>query len=391
MDALQNYLIELCRAYLENRQVSLSDDVDYHALYALAKVHNLSAIVFCVLNTAPNSHIVPQDALKRFDGDFLEAVVRYDFQSAQISEISALCRESNIRHIFFKGTELRDLFPVPEARVMGDADVLIAPEDRTRMKALLEENGYSCKNANGNVYEYTRDGLLTEVHTKIISGKIGDTDLEAYFADAMAHAAFDGTQGKLEDNYHFAYLLAHTAHHFWFYGAGLKLLLDLAVMLAKCQIDLNRVLTLLAPCRLERFAKVLLTLTHQWFGCGRDYGVSTESTAAFLLSYGAFGNSNRDKAAVIARKDMEQGGRGSGFSAKWHLLFPPYQTIRNIPYIRFIDGRPYLLPAAWIYRIYYNFRYRKAFVQSATKNLGSDETKESAKEELAFFEEIGLL
>ena len=153
MDSLQNYLIEICSAYLEKRQVSLSDDVDYDGLYRLANAHNLSGIVFCVINTAPNSNIVPKEAFKRFENDFLEAVVRYDFQSRQIAEIDALCSGAGIRHIFFKGAAIRDLFPVPEARAMGDADMLICLPDRNRVKNLLTDNGFVCENSNGNVYD----------------------------------------------------------------------------------------------------------------------------------------------------------------------------------------------------------------------------------------------
>lgn len=391
MNSLQKYLIEICRAYLEKREVSLRDDADYNDFYALSKVHNLSGVVFCVLNTAPNKHIVPQDVLKCFESDFLEAVVRYDFQSGQIAEIGALCEKEGVRFVFTKGAAIRKYFPVPEARAMGDVDVLIDTDNRERLKALLCENGYDCRNSNGNVYEYTKDGLLTEVHTRIISGKIGENDLEGAFADAIDHAEFDGCRGVLEVNYHFAYLIAHIAHHFWFYGAGVKLILDLAVMLKSCEIDLEKVLDILSACNLQNFAKTVLTLTYKWFGAGRDFGADTLKTEEFILSYGAFGNSGRNKAAVVMRKDIEGGGSGSGFGAKIRLLFPSYEKMRNIPYIGFIEGRRYLVPAAWMYRIYYNLKNRREFVRSATADLSSDETKKEAERELAFFEEIGLL
>lgn len=66
------------------------------------------------------------------------------------------------------------------------------------------------------------------MHTKIIS-EFGDNA----FNDAFENSVFDGCKGELNNDYHFAYLIAHIAHHFKFYGAGLKLILDLAVMLKK--------------------------------------------------------------------------------------------------------------------------------------------------------------
>lgn len=370
-------------------KIALDPCADYDELYKLSSAHNLSAVMFCVINTAENRDVVPQAAFKRFENDFMEAVIRYDFQSKLIAEIGSLCENAGIECAFFKGAAIRDLFPTPQARIMGDIDVLIDAENRDRFKALLTSNGFKCENANGNVYEYTKDGLLTEAHTKIISGKIGTHDLESAFDGAINHAAFDGTNGELDASYHFAYMIAHLAHHFWFYGAGVKLILDLAVMLNRCEIDLDSVFGYLEACGLTDFAKVIITVTHKWFGCGQDFGVDTAKTEEFLLSFGAFGNVNRNKAAVITRKDMESGGSEGG--TKLRLLFPSYSKVRNIPYIPFIDGRPYLLPAAWVYRIYYNLRHRRAFVESATKGLGDEKTKNEAKRELAFFEEIGLL
>ena len=384
------YLIELCRAFLRGEQIALDNSVDYDGLYRFSSVHNLSAVLFCVINTALNKDTVPESAFKRFENDFLEAVVRSDFQSELIAEIDVLCKKDDIRHIFFKGATVRALFPVPEARAMGDIDVLIDCADRDRFKALLIENGFDCEASNGNVYEYRKGGLLLEAHTRIISDKIGEHDLESAFADAINHAEFDGARGTLDDNYHFAYLIAHIAHHFWFYGAGVKMILDLAVMQKNRQIDTDAVLDILKGCALDGFAKVILTVTHKWFDTGQAFDVSTEKAEDFLLSHGAFGNANRSKAAVITRKDMENGG-GSAFGTRIRLLFPPYSRLKNIPYISFIDGRPYLLPAAWAYRIYYNLRHRRSFVKNATHDIGRDEIKKEAAAELAFFEEINLL
>ena len=109
-----------------------------------------------------------------------------------------------------------------------------------------------------------------------------------------------------------------------------------------------------------------------------------------MLGFGAFGNINRNKAAVVKRKAIED-GHDSNFMTKLTLLLPSYKKMKNIPYVKFIDGRPYLLPFAWIYRIIYNFKNKKDFVKEATSNLDGDETRQEAQKEIDYFEEIGLL
>lgn len=385
------YLVTLCRHYLDGEPVVLQDSIDYSLLYKIANSHNLSAVLFCVINTADNKEIVPAVALKRFEDDFYEAIIRYDRQQEQLERLDTLLTSHQLRHVFFKGAEIKECFPVPQVRVMGDIDVLILPEERDTVKALMVQNGIKLLNANGPVYDYDADGVKLEIHTKIISGKVGNSNAEACFADAIDHAVFDGSRGVLNHDYHFAYLITHLAHHFWFYGAGVKLILDLAVMLKTFDIRLETVMDKLKEVGLCDFAEVILTVCRRWFGYGTDNGCDIEKTEAFLLSFGAFGNVNRNKAAVIERKELEEGKHNTAWKTKLRLLFPTYQQVKNIPYIRFIEGRPYLLPYAWVYRLFYNLKYRKAFVKKTTQQIGSDETNNTAQQELAYFKEIGLL
>ncbi|MBQ7740695.1 MAG: nucleotidyltransferase family protein [Eubacterium sp.] len=387
----KDYLIKLLRAYLYGETPRLDTDIDYQRLYELSNSHNLSAVVFCVINQAENKYEIDKSAFKCFENDFLEAVVRYDIQKASITLINSVLSENGIRHVFFKGSRTKELFPVPEARVMSDIDVLIDKENRDKAKSVLVEKGFDCVNSNGPVYDYKRDGVLFEVHTKIISGKVGSVNAEECFENAIENAAFDGFEGTLDNNYHFAYIITHIAHHFWFYGAGVKMILDLAVLLKSADIDKEAVFKKLDEVGLTQFGKTLLTLCNKWFGVGGDYGENTEKTEEFLLSFGAFGNTNRNKAAVVERKELEEGKSTSPVMTRLRLLFPPYSKLKNIPYIKFIEGRPYLVPYAWVYRFFYNFKNRSKTVKRVAKNIGSDETKSDAQNELAYFKEIGLL
>ena len=387
----KEYLVKLCGDFLNNNKPTLDESIDYSMLFEFSNAHNLSAVVFSVLKNAPNKSIIDESIYKKFEDDFYNAVFRYSLQGSVIEEISALFEKNEIKHIFFKGAQIRDYYPVCEARVMGDVDVLISPENRDRAKAILCENGYALVNSNGPVYDYSKNGVTVEVHTKIISGKVGSSNAETCFLDAIDNADFEGYCGKLGNSYHFAYLLTHIAHHFWFYGAGIKLILDLAAFLRSEKVDLNAVLEKMKEIGLEDFAKVVLSVCKKWFDEGGDFGADIKTTEEFLVSFGAFGNLNRNKAAVVERKELEEGKETSKFKTKLRLAFPPYEKLKNIPYISFIEGRPYLIGAAWAYRFYYNFKNRRAFVKKATHSIGSEQTKDLAKKELDYFEEIGLI
>lgn len=382
------YMLDYTRAYLNNEKINEPIEINLERLYALSKAHNLAAIVFSVIKDNPDAKA--SSAYPKFEECFYDSITRYDYQASIINEISEVFSAAEIKHIFFKGAKIKEYYPIPELRSMGDIDILIYPNDRQTAKQELIKNGFELINYNGPVYDYKKDDILIEVHTKIVSGKVGSCNAEEYFENAVDYANFEGYSGELNAEYHFCYLITHIAHHFWFYGAGAKMILDLAVMQKSFALDFEIINKHLEKLGLLEFAKTILTVCNKWYGVGTDYNIDTEKTEEFLSSFGAFGNLNRNKAAVVRRKSLEE-GKKSVLAAKLSLLFPSYRKIKDIPYMRFMEGRPYLLTAGWIYRIFYNLKYRKEFVSNATSTLADEQTQAEAEKEIKFFEEIGLL
>ena len=385
----QEFMLCCLRAYFEGKKNNTEVDIDPKAFYEFCNAHNLAPIVFSTVkdNVALRND---KNAFEAFKTAFYDAIVNYDMQKAVIDELGELLTANKVDHIFFKGSQLKEYFPVPELRLMSDIDVLIRLADREKVKTLFTANGFELTEDNGPVYNYHKGDVLVECHTKIVSGKVGNADAENYFENAVNHAKFDGFCGELEPEYNLLYLLTHIAHHFWFYGAGVKMILDLAVFIKHFSPDIDSVVNKADELNLKLFSQIIFSICYDWFGVGKKYDVKTDDTKEFLLGFGAFGNINRNKAAVVRRKAIED-GHNSGFMTKLALLFPSYKKMKNIPYIKFIDGRPYLLPFCWIYRIIYNFKNKKGFVKEATSDLASDETRAEAQKEFEYFEEIGLL
>ena len=389
MNKEQKILLQCLNAFYNKRDCNIDCDFDADELYKEARSHNLSAIIYSMLK---NNALLKGNAkaYKAFENDFYDCIVRYDKQKAVINEIDSLLSKNGIKHIFFKGSEIREYYPVPEFRVMGDIDILIEKESRARVLDLLRGSGYEAKNTNGAVYDYVKDGVLIEMHTRLVNGKVGSKNAEDYFTDAIDHAEFSGYAGHFEPNYYTAYLITHIAHHFWFYGAGIKMILDLAIVIRKFKINTDGVIKILSEFGLDGFGKNIFTVCFKWFGAGKDYDCDTDRTEKFLLDNGAFGNINRDPSVIVRRKALEE-GKESPFAARLSLAFPPYSKMKELPYIKFMEGRPYLLPLGWIYRIIYNLKNRKEYTKSASKTLSDRETLKCAQDEINYFEEIGLI
>lgn len=391
MNKEYKYLTELTKAYLDKETIALKSEIDYTALIKLASKHNLLGVIYCVINSAENKEIIGSELINDMQNKFFDLVYISHMQS-QTSELAKnALTDAGIRHIPFKGIELRNYFPVPESRFMGDIDILIDEKNKNRAKAAMKSAGFTVKNENGPVWDYVKDGILVEMHTNLLNETIDKEQIINYFSDAVNKANFNGLSGKFDDTFHFEYLMAHIAHHFRFYGAGIKLVLDLAVMLKYTSVDLDRAVADLEDAGLGRFSKEILSICHKWYGQGKKFIEDTETTENFIVSFGAFGIYGRNKSAVVIRKDMEKGKSTSPLLMKLRLIFPPYSKLRHLPYIKFINGRPYLTPLAWIYRIFYNLKNKKDFAVNTTIGLGDRDSMSQAQTELNYFKEIGLI
>lgn len=391
MNKEQEYLIRLTAAYLNGEKVSLKEGIDYPELIKESLRQDLFGVAFCAIADSVNKNeVLDNKALAQYQALFTESLYNSNLLMKVYGDLKATLTGAQIRFVPVKGVVLRKYYPVAETRSMGDADVLIDADRRNAAKAALIKAGFVCESDKGPEWAYRKNGIRMEVHTSILNASPGKNNAKQYFADAIDRAEFNGCEGRFDDTYHFEFLVTHLAQHFADFGAGIRMILDLAVMLRSCNIDIGRVLKDLDSAGLGKFARTMLSVCFKWYGYGRDFGEDTAKAEDFIASHGTFGFKDRDLSAVVMRKEFEKGKTGGPVLRRLRLLFPPYERMRELPYIKFIDGRPYMLPAAWIYRIIYNFRNRKSRMMQTAKGLSSSISLEKAKEEFEFFKEIGL-
>lgn len=389
MNREERLLISICQSYLSGNALSIDPDTDAKKFYRIAKNHNLIGICHCVLSKNTELEF-DKDIRAQFMDKFFDLVYIYTCQSNTLNDIREYFSKAEIQFIPFKGSVIRDYYPVPESRSMGDIDILINLSDRDKAKKILEAEGFSLYTSNSNVDEYLRDNMMLEVHTRL-TAEFG----EDAFNDAFDNAQFNGFEGRFDDSYHFAYLIAHIASHLRYRGAGLGLVLDLAVMLEEREIDLDRVLEILDKINLTTFAKAVISLCFDLFGYGERFVEDTQKLKEYFISNGVFGTMKNDEESTVSRLmefgALEKEKENSGpLALKLKLAFPPYRTLRKAPYIKFLNGRPWLLPLAWCYRFFYNLKHNRKHMLKTVSSINDKKTLTLAKEELEFFEEIGL-
>lgn len=391
MNTEEKLLLSVCRSYFGGSPLPADlDSVDWKSFCNLAKAHNTIGICHCVFNDNTELNI-PENVRAHFKEKFLDCVYRYEMQSRDYNDISSALTAAGVHFVPFKGIVLRQLYTVPESRIMGDIDIIIDEADRKAAHKALRDANFDFYASDGCVYEYKRNGSVLELHTSLTANPDDEV-----FGNALSHASFNGCEGSFDDSFHFAYLIAHTAHHLKYTGAGIRFVLDLAFMLSRKNISEEYVFELLERAGLSSFARVLLTVCREWFGCGTKYVEETVRIQEYLIGDGAFGSLKDSERATVSRLmqcgafDGANEKEKSSLSLKLRLAFPPYKTLRKATYIKFLDGHPLLLPVAWCYRLCRNLKHNRAHMTQTVKNIDDKKTSALAKEELEFFEEIGL-
>lgn len=383
----EKLLVNICKAYFSEEELSLPEDIDWNRFYNTAKNHNLTSVCHCVFNK--NKEKVPKKVRAFFLDRFFDLVYIYEKQINAYEEIKALLICQEIPFIPFKGIVIKDIYPVPESRSMGDIDILIKPDDSKKLKTAFENSGFIYDSTCGYVDVYKKGNAVIEVHTKL-SDDFGDK-----FDDAFEHGIFNGFEGRFDDDYHFVYLIAHTAKHIKNQGAGIRFLLDAAFMLKEKSINTTKVFEMLEKFNLAAFGRVVFSICKNWFGYGESFIADTDRIQEYFLKGGVFGTSVDTKTGAVSRlkalNGLDNNGKNSTIKLRLRLAFPPYKALINMPYIKFIKNRPWLTPAAWIYRFFYNLKNRKSKMLERVKATGDKETIKIAEDELKFLEEVGLI
>lgn len=322
-----------------------------------------------------------------------QTIFLHNQRYSAFEELSKVLSENGIDHLPVKGWYLRHLYEVPELRTFGDIDVLIQPEDRQRVHALMVSMGFSVQTDWEPTYTYRRGAEFYELHTNLMDASLdGRSDLPAYFADAWDHAqVVSGRCFAPEPEFHFLYTLCHLAKHLYAGGAGLRMYLDAALFLQKQgrELDPGVIRREMAALKLPEFLDTVLTCCESWFGVTAPWDFSRSEAADELLTYtldaDLFGKL-RDNSVVQMRNRRETAASGGKVSAVKRILFPPYEAL--VKRYTYIEGKKWLIPAALLHRAAVNLKNLPARSKTIRTIAGTDRATVNAYDD--FMNRIGL-
>ena len=300
-------------------------------------------------------------ACQQLDGILYGAVVGNLNRRVDFETLSKALSEHGIAHMPVKGYYLCRLYSLPELRTFGDIDILIHKADRQAVHALMQSLGYTVDHDWEPTYSYRKGAEFYEIHTNLMDGNLdGRTDLQAYFSSAWEHAEPDEClRFKPALDFHLIYTVCHLAKHLYGGGAGLRMYLDVALYIKHFDETLNwgKITDEFTTLHLMDFFCTVVNACRIWFGIEticplpEPDAETLDALLSYTLDSDLFGHS-RDHAVVRLRNAAEE--NPSKVQLIRRMLFPAADEI-SARYT-FLQRCPWLLPIAWIVRLFTNLK-----------------------------------
>ncbi len=373
MDNNQELLIALLSCAIHNRKLSGEQisSAHWHGVFRLAGMHSVTPLAYSALDNKAAIEYVPVE----YRDTFIKSLyLQIQALSAMDTVIQKLV-DSGIQVIAMKGLVLRELYPNPETRTMGDFDLCVREKDFQLAVNVLMELDFKINGPGIQIHiQLIRDNIIVELHRQPFDNEREDIP-EGYVDGLWERAVPVDVCGKsiltFCDNDMILYLLLHMNGHYHEGGFGLRQLCDIVLFVEanKDKIDWSKLLEKAEELHISRFAMLVFSACHSLFGLQLPEGIKDkvlveehhlELFIQDIFKGGTFGASSdaRYASSRISDKLEYKEYKGMGkIIGLVRFLFPARRTLGE----KYIYAKlyPVLLPAAWVHRWFYNIFNRR--------------------------------
>lgn len=369
----QLFFIQILNDFIHGRKSSLPEGLDLGQLQRYGKMHELSGILFYQTN------------LPQFRSAYSYTLYAYGTRRRLMADLTAALP---FPWFFVKGPGVAELYPIPGLRTMGDCDLVVHSQDREAAHQVLLAQGFENRNKQPDrEWQYYKNEMEFELHDRLIyKENVNHSGQEAFFNDFWEYV--EGN--KLDWNFHFLYLLAHLRKHFMNKGSGFRPFMDLAIVANTLELDWIWIEEKAREIELLPFLRNVLAFCQRWFSIQLPPAFSEQATepreeffrqsAEKILEDGVFGFDNQDNRQSEMINLYRKRGTAGILGSVLREIFLPYQVLSAAPKYSFVRGRKYLVPLAWIYRFFSEWRKLGAKLGSLKKHFVSAEVRKERED-----------
>lgn len=347
MDLFQQQALTLIRCALTGEPYTFEEKPDATAMVRLAAKHKIAALMYygmigAGLDDAP--------VMQQLFMGCCQYVAVSEQQMAMLDKVFAAFEERQIDYLPLKGVLLKSIYPKPEMRRMGDADILFRREQYDAIKEILTEMGFTFDYETDHEAVWKHPHLLLEMHKRIVPRR--DPDLYRYFGNGWAHAVADAEHPYrygFTPEMQFVSLFVHLVKHYRGGGIGLSHMIDLWVFRRHhSELDEAVIRAELDKVYLGEFYTNVWDTLLVWFE-GAEATDKTDFITNVIFENGVYGTRERAHLSYVAKAGHREDAHKNTYLTKWALLlFPPKRALlTKYPVLR---RRAWLLPAVWVVR-----------------------------------------
>jgi len=348
-------LFALIKCALTKEPFNIDKGVDWNTVYQIASIHRITTLVYYGIKEADAE--LPDDIKAKFEDKLYKSTMLRISNDYEVERILSAFSENSIFHAPLKGIAAKALYPEPEMRTVGDADIYIKEEELDKISRILSELGFVFDHESVHEHVWKKKNLLLELHKSFMSKAV-----EKYFdyyknRENILKATETPFLYQMPTNELLIYLMIHIAKHYQTGGIGIRHFIDIYIILNSCdKPDERYVYEQFEKIGLNRFFLNVKNMLACWFD-GREYdSISSEMTKRIIES-GIFGNSKNRFVADAMHHSL--------IKKVFSTVFLPSKYMKEKYSV--LEKAPMLLPVFWVYRIF-NILFNKSGKVKSYKN-----------------------
>ena len=360
MNNTQRGVLNLIRCAITNESLPLPDDFSLEDAFEFVRKRHLVPLLY---TGAVKCGISKQEPMMlKMLQYYFKYMLHSEKQVTELMRLTDAFDQAGIDYFPIKGSHMKSLYPKPELRMMGDADILIHVEQyEPLIVPVLKKLGFIHDTDCEHHFGWHTEHLTLELHQMLVPSSY--TEYYKYCGDgwklAVQDSAFRFKFRSPEDE--FIYLFSHFTKHYLVGGIGCRHVIDLWVFRYMYpNMDEAYILSVLEKLKLTEFYQNILKVIRVWFEDG-ELDEKTSFISEFIFSSGNRGSAKTHALAASVKnvQTIEHPKFYRLHRFLW-LLFPPAENLKlRYPFLR---KHSYLVP------IFYPIRILDTLV-NRTKNV----------------------
>lgn len=367
MDSTQKGIITLLKSAVTQQCLPIAEDFDLEAAAALMKRHHCNTLLYDGAVRCGISRDLP--VMQKLFRSYCKMMQISVGQMQMLEQVLSAFEANGIDYMLLKGSKLKTMYPQPELRIMGDADVLIRIEQRKAIKKVMETLGFTNTGDSDHEYVWQNQQLYLELHKRLIPSY--NRDFYEYFGDGWQFARQqEGCRHAMSPEDELVFLFTHFAKHYRDGGIGCRHVVDLFVCLRSYpELNEEYVRQQLDKLHLLTFYGHICRLLQVWFEDEPGDEV-TEYITQFVFSSGSWGAAETNVLAFAFRDPQEKANVWKS-RVTWlrAVAFPNVASLRGkYPVLR---KAPWMLPAVWVVRPFVKLLWGRKDLEKRRKQLNA--------------------